>query len=59
MDKKIIIASLLLGHAAAATAQNPKDFRPMEDVNHVTDLTLDSLEKANTCLLYTSDAADE
>lgn len=34
--------------ASSGYAQNPKDFRPMEDVNHVTDLTLDSLEKANT-----------
>lgn len=34
--------------ASSGYAQNSKDFRPMEDVNHVTDLTLDSLEKANT-----------
>jgi lysophospholipase L1-like esterase len=31
-----------------ALAQNNGGFRPMEDVNHVVDLTLDSLEKANT-----------
>jgi len=32
----------------AAEAQENKNFRPMEDVNHVVDLTLDSLEKAAT-----------
>ena len=30
------------------TPKTPKTSAPMEDVNHVTDLTLDSLEKANT-----------
>lgn len=40
----ICSASLCL----AISAQNPVTFKPMEDVNQVTDLTLDSLEKANT-----------
>ena len=43
-----MLSALLIGCGLCSTAQNPKDFRPMEDVNHVTDLTLDSLEKANT-----------
>lgn len=44
----VFLASLTIG--AVATAQNTSgaDFRPMEDVNQVTDLTLDSLHKANT-----------
>ncbi len=48
MKKTCMLSALLIGCGLCSTAQNPKDFRPMEDVNHVTDLTLDSLEKANT-----------
>lgn len=44
----MILAVLLAGCGVAATAQENKRFKPMEDVNHVTDLTLDSLELANT-----------
>ncbi len=43
--KIIAMTAPLLAYASGATAQ---DFTPMEDVNHVTDLTLDSLEKAST-----------
>ena len=46
MKKTCMLSALLIGCGLCSTAQNPKDFRPMEDVNHVTDLTLDSLEKA-------------
>ena len=45
------ILFLFLGLAAGGLqlrAQTAPEFRPMEDVNHVTDLTLDSLELANT-----------
>ncbi len=42
---KAITLLLLCALPLCAHAQ---DFTPMEDVNHVTDLTLDSLEKAST-----------
>lgn len=45
--KKLLLALLALGVAHGLTAQTDT-FRPMEDVNQVTDLTLDSLEKART-----------
>ncbi len=48
MNKTLI---LLLGIAAGSLplgAQPNRNFQPMEDVNHVTDLTLDSLDLANT-----------
>ncbi len=46
--KKSVLTLLLASWGLWGQAQNTGDFRPMEDVNHVTDLTLDSLEKANT-----------
>lgn len=48
MKKKDLLTLLLLGCGWTATAQTAQKFRPMEDVNHVVDLTLDSLELANT-----------
>lgn len=48
MNKKDLLTLLLLGCGWTATAQTAQKFRPMEDVNHVVDLTLDSLELANT-----------
>ena len=45
--KKLLLALLALVVAHGLTAQTDT-FRPMEDVNQVTDLTLDSLEKART-----------
>lgn len=48
MKKKDLLTLLLLGYGWTATAQTAQKFRPMEDVNHVVDLTLDSLELANT-----------
>lgn len=39
---------LLLGGMWATTMQAQTDLRPMEDVNRVVDLTLDSLDKAKT-----------
>ena len=48
MKKTCMLSAILIGCGLCSTAQNSKNFRPMEDVNHVTDLTLDSLEKANT-----------
>ena len=39
---------LLLSMTSLATVRAQEDFRPMEDVNKVVDLTLDSLEKAQT-----------
>ena len=48
MNKHGFFASLLLGCSITVAAQQTGSFKPMEDVNHVTDLTLDSLEKANT-----------
>ena len=44
----LILSALLIGNGWTATAQTVRNFQPMEDVNHVTDLTLDSLELANT-----------
>ena len=44
----LILSALLIGSGWTATAQTVRNFQPMEDVNHVTDLTLDSLELANT-----------
>lgn len=44
----LILSALLIGSGWTATAQTARNFQPMEDVNHVTDLTLDSLELANT-----------
>lgn len=44
MQRTLICCALLLA-AAGLWAQ---EYRPMDDVNHVTDLTLDSLEKART-----------
>ena len=46
--KKHLLTALLAGGHLLLAAQNSTGFQPMEDVNHVTDLTLDSLEKANT-----------
>lgn len=48
MKKNYLFSALLLGCGISATAQNVDGFCPMEDVNQVIDLTLDSLEKANT-----------
>ncbi len=48
MKRKVLLTTLLTGFMFNATAQNYGKFKPMEDVNHVTDLTLDSLETANT-----------
>ncbi len=48
MTGSVLAACALLIGTSAGHAQNSEDFRPMEDVNHVVDLTLDSLEKANT-----------
>ena len=45
MNKQFLLI-LLLTICLSASGQNP--FRPMEDVNKVVDLTLDSLEKAQT-----------
>lgn len=44
----VFFASLLLSTAAVAQNLSGTDLRPVEDVNNVTDLTLDSLHKANT-----------
>ena len=44
----LILSALLIGSGWTSTAQTVRNFQPMEDVNHVTDLTLDSLELANT-----------
>ena len=44
--KHTLLTLCLLGCAAITLAQN--DFRPMDDVNKVVDLTLDSLEKVKT-----------
>ena len=44
--KRIITAIIALTACVSIQAQN--DYRPMEDVNKVVDLTLDSLEKAQT-----------
>ncbi len=44
--KNHIVTTLLLSLCFNAQAQT--DLRPMEDVNHVVDLTLDSLDKART-----------
>lgn len=44
----LILSALLIGNGWTSTAQTVRNFQPMEDVNHVTDLTLDSLELANT-----------
>jgi hypothetical protein len=46
--KRKFLCSALLFSCSVALAQNVNQFKPMEDVNHVVDLTLDSLEKANT-----------
>ena len=48
MYPKGILTLLLCGFGWNAMAQTAPEFQPMEDVNHVTDLTLDSLELANT-----------
>ena len=40
--------TLLFSLIFLTTAKAQEDFRPMEDVNKVVDLTLDSLEKAQT-----------
>lgn len=48
MKKQRIFIALLAMGSLPATAQDNGDFKPMEDVNQVIDLTLDSLEKANT-----------
>lgn len=49
MNKKEFFLSIfLIGNSWTVTAQTVRNFQPMEDVNHVTDLTLDSLELANT-----------
>ena len=48
---KTALAAIALMLATAATAQDHPtrpDFKPMDDVNKVVDLTLDSLEKAAT-----------
>ena len=44
--KRIITAIIALTACVSIQAQN--DYRPMEDVNKVVDLTLDSLERAQT-----------
>lgn len=48
--RAIMYSSVLCAFPHFTFAQTPqkKDFKPMEDVNQVIDLTLDSLEKANT-----------
>lgn len=48
MQKNYILTTFLAMLGLASSAQNSGDFKPMEDVNLVVDLTLDSLEKANT-----------
>ena len=49
MKHLIAITTICSLFALSAIAQTPqKAFRPMDDVNQVTDLTLDSLELANT-----------
>lgn len=48
MQKINILTALLATLGLTASAQNSGGFKPMEDVNNVVDLTLDSLEKANT-----------
>ncbi len=48
MYPKGILTLLLCGFGWNAMAQTAPEFQPMEDLNHVTDLTLDSLELANT-----------
>ena len=48
MKKQYFLTALFSVLPFCTFAQNKEDFKPMEDVNHVIDLTLDSLEQANT-----------
>lgn len=48
MKKQYFLTALFSTLPFCTFAQNKEDFKPMEDVNHVVDLTLDSLEQANT-----------
>lgn len=46
--KKLWMLPLVWGIPVFMQAQHTSGFKPMEDINQVTDLTLDSLEQANT-----------
>ena len=46
--KQLLVWAGLCMSLSPLPAQDRKDFKPMEDVNQVIDLTADSLEKANT-----------
>lgn len=48
MKRTSFLFYCLLALSYSLTAQNAEKFKPMEDINNVVDLTLDSLEKANT-----------
>lgn len=48
MNRILFLLLSLTTGGLSLHAQTAPKFRPMEDVNHVTDLTLDSLELANT-----------
>ena len=48
MNRRLLFPILALASFQLASAQTDGDFKPMADVNNVVDLTLDSLELANS-----------